>query len=197
MSDVVVLEELLVGEVPCGGVVDVGDDASWGGGECDDASGEEEGLVEVVGDEDDGSVLAGVFVEFTEEVLEEGAVDGVKGTEGFVHEEDGCGECECPCDGGALSHASGEFLGEASGGVGESDGGEVVIGECGEFASWAVGVGGLESEDEVFGGGHPGEEGVVLEDDGAVSVGSVDVVGVDGDVSCGWPFESGDESEEG
>lgn len=82
----------------------------------------------------------------------------------------GAGECESACDGDALSYAAGEFLGVAAGGVGESDGGEVVFGESGEFASGAVWVGGHEGdgaeEGEVAIGERGGGERQQGEDEG-------------------------------
>ena len=96
----------------------------FSGCEEDDALGEVEGLVEVVGDEEDG--LGDAVQEVAKHGLHLGAGDGVEGAEGLVHEEDGGVGGEGASEADALALASGELMGEAMGEAGgiESDGDE-------------------------------------------------------------------------
>jgi hypothetical protein len=83
----------------------VGDDGS--AIEKDDAVGEVEGFVEVVGDEQDG--LADAREKIAEHGLHFGAGEGIEGTEGFVHEEDCRIVGERASESNALALASGEL----------------------------------------------------------------------------------------
>ena len=110
-------------DVGVGGVEDfgggeVGDD--FAGVEEDDALGEVEGFVEVVGDEQDGFADAGEQV--AEHGLHLGAGEGIERAEGLVHEQDGGVGGEGAGEADALALASGELPGVAGAEFGEGRG---------------------------------------------------------------------------
>ena len=100
---------------------EVGDGAA--GVEQDNAVGEIEGFVEVVGDEQDGLVEA--LKEGAHHLLHFEAGEGVESAEGLVHEEDWRIGGESAGEAGTLALASGELAGIAVGEGGgiEADGG--------------------------------------------------------------------------
>ena len=95
-----------------------------------DAIGEVEGLVEIVGDEEDG--FAEVGQESAEHVLHLGAGEGVECAEGLVHQQDGGLGGKGAGEADALALSAGELVGKTVGkmvGI-EADGGEQFFG-CG------------------------------------------------------------------
>ena len=94
-------------------------DTAGVGIEHEDAVAEEDGFIEVVGDEDDGDV--DIFPDVEEVGLHLAAGLGIEGAEGFVHEEDAGLIGESAGDGDALFHAAGELLGVGGFEFGEAD----------------------------------------------------------------------------
>jgi hypothetical protein len=99
-----------------GADVGVGGVQDFGGGEVgdyfagfeeDDALGEVEGFVEVVGDEQDGFADAGEQV--AEHGLHLGAGEGIEGAEGLVHEQDAGIGGEGASEADALALSAGEL----------------------------------------------------------------------------------------
>ena len=79
----------------------------------DDAGSEEKSFAKIVGDEDDG--LAETASKGAEFALKLGAGDGIEGTEGFIHQENGRIGGKGAGDANALTLAAGKFAGAAVG----------------------------------------------------------------------------------
>ena len=158
--------------------------------------GEQDGLFDVVGDDEDGlggdGLLLPELEEFGAEVF--GSQD-VEGAEGLVHEEDfgldneGAGEAD------ALAHAAGELLGVGGLEAVEADGVEDLEGEA--AALGGLDATGFEGGFDVFEDGEPREEGEALEDDGDVDVSRGDGLAVPEDLAGGGGGEAGEHAHEG
>jgi hypothetical protein len=80
--------------------------------EDNDAVGEQDGLFNVVGDDEDGFCRNGLLLpEFEQLGAKILRGEDVEGGEGLVHEEDFGLDYEGACESDALAHAAGEFLG--------------------------------------------------------------------------------------
>ena len=173
--------------------VDVDDllDAGGAGVEDDDAVGELDGFVDVVGDEDDGLALGVPDAE--EFAAHDEAGDGVEGAEGLVEEEhvgvdgEGAGDFE------ALLHAAGELVGVGLFEAFEADHFYVIRDAFVSFGAREF----EEAEADVALHGEPGEDAALLEDEDAASVGAGDGFVVDADGSAGGGEEAGHGVEEG
>ena len=150
--------------------------------EEDDAVGEVEGFVEVVGDEEGGFAEAGE--EVAEGGLEFGAGDGVECAEGLVEEEDGGVRGEGAGEADALALTAGELPRVAGGEFGGDRGRRgsrlsetrAGLGVFGEF----------EGETGVAGDGHVGEEAGLLDDVAGGAAEADEARGVErGDVYAG------------
>ena len=158
------------------------------GSEDEDAVGEVDGLVEIVGDEENRDVDVTPDVEEVSLHLSAGL--GVERAEGLVHEEDAGLVCESAGDGDALLHAAGEFVRVGVFEFREAD-------EVDPFAGFGLGVeprfsADLEAEHDVAFDREPGEEGVTLEDHATVGAGAVDGVAVEEDLAIVREIETGD-----
>lgn len=131
-------------------------------------------------------------------VLKVRAGECVEGAEGFVEEEDFGLHGEGAGDADALFHAAGDFGGEFFERVAHVDEFEVLLRP---FAALGAGFGAPEDffdgEIDVFVNGEPGEQGVVLEDDGAVGAGGGVFLVIEDDAAGGGLGEAGDEVEDG
>jgi len=137
-----------------------GNDAA--GFEQDDARSEEQGLAQIVGDEDDS--LAQAMGEGAEFALELGAGDRVERAEGLVHQQNGRIGRKGAGNADALTLAAGEFAGAA---MGEFTG--IETDKLEHFLDAGGGAGGVPvfqsgDEGDIFCDGEMGEEAGVLDD---------------------------------
>jgi len=151
------------------------------GGEDDDAGREEDGFGDGVGDEDGGPVLA--VAEGEEFLVEVFAGELVEGAERFVEQEELRFEGEGAGEGDTHFFAAGELARVAVGERGdarerEKFGHASVPFGCGRVAK-------LEEGGGVLADGAPGEEGGVLEDEGALGRRGGGGVGGDEDLAGG------------
>src|SRR6185437_11049337 len=147
----------------------VGADVARIASEHDDAVGEEDGFLDVVGNEEDGLRGDGFFLpeleQFAAEVF---GGEYVERGKGFVHEEDfrlndeGAGEAD------ALTHTAGKFLGIGGFKTVEADGIENF--EAALAALLGRHTAGFQRRLDVFQNGEPGKESKALEDDGDVDL---------------------------
>ena len=150
--------------------------------EHDDAVGEEDGLFDVVGDDEDGlggnGFLAPELKQFAAQVL--GGED-VEGGEWLVHEEDFGLDDEGAGKADALLHAAGEFLGIGLLEAVEADGVEDF--QAAFAALEGVDAAGFERSLDVFKDGEPGKKREALKDDGDVGSAVADGLAVPEDIA--------------
>ena len=142
--------------------------------EDDDAVADGQGLVDVVGDEDDRA--AGRLPRLDQQALHGGAGLGVEGAERLVHADhagragQGAGELD------PLPHAAGELAGQPLGVPAQPDPRQPLVG-----AAPALGAADaleVERQLDVAPGGAPRQQRVVLEDQGPVGAGAGDLLAV-------------------
>ena len=172
---------------------DAGLDAAGAGGHDIEGVGEEDGFVDVMGDEEHGFTAG--FPDAEQELLHREAGLGVERAEGFVHQEDAGFHHQGAGDADALFHAARKLIGEGGFEVLQADAGEGLAGDGVAFgAREAFEAGG---EGDVLEHGEPGEEGGFLEHHGAVGTGFGDGVAEDADGSGGDLLEPGEDVEQG
>ena len=153
----------------------------------DDAPGEIDGLVDVVGDEHHGAALAAPGRE--ELVLQPHPRQGVERAERLVHQQDlgidriGAG------DGAALLHAAGQGLRQRVGESRETHEPDEMFGDATPLGPWLAGD--LEPELDVPAHREPGKQCILLEDDATLGAGSAHVLAVDQDAAGGGQREAG------
>ena len=160
-----------------------------------DAVGEQDGLVDVVGDHERG--LPGVADQAQHLVLQGAAGEGVERAEGLVHQEEGGLDGQGAGDADALLHAARELGRLAVGGVAQADEVEHLVGVVLDLGAGPVLVAAADGEGDVALGGEPGEQGVGLEDDGAVERRAGDLVAVHDDDAGVRRLEAGEDVEDG
>src|SRR5262249_32041457 len=149
------------GEVP--GTRDVyvqdGFDLAWARGHDDDAVGQVDGFVDLVGDEQDG--FAVVAPDAEELGLHDLARLGVQGGEGLVHEQDVRVDGERSGEVGALTHAAGQLVRIVTLEAAQANQADQRVGTGDRFAlGFALH---LQAEDDVVHDRAPREQGVLLE----------------------------------
>ena len=158
----------------------------------DDALGEDDGLLDVVGDEEAGLLL--LLPGLEQLGLELGARLGVKGAERLVHEQDLGVDRVGAGDGDALLHAARELLGVGLHEVLQLD--ELDVLER-DLLGLLVGLAlELEAKLDVLEDREPREEGVLLEDDAAVGAGARDLLAVHQDAALRGLLEATDDVQE-
>ena len=174
---------------------EIGADVAGIAAEDDDAVGEEDGFLDVVGDEEDGFGGDGLLLPELEELAAQvvGGED-VEGGERLVHEKDFRLDDERAGESDALAHAAGELAGIGGFESVEADGVEDL-----EAAAMALGgfhAAGLQRRLNVLEDGEPGEEGKALEDDGDVGLGVGDVLAMPEDRAGGRAGEAGKHAQQ-
>ncbi len=162
-----------------------------------DAVGEQHGLVDVMGDHDHR--VAEPAVDLHHRILQMGAGQGVERAERLVEQQDLRLHGQRPGNADALLHAAGDFRRALVLGMGHLHEVEIVHDPVVPFGAWSS----LPAEDLVDGeidvvvDGQPGQQRVVLEDDGAFRAGCIDLVVFEQDGAGGDPRQAGDQVEQG
>ncbi len=168
----------------------IGADVAGIAAEHDDAIGQQDGFLDVVGHDEDalgGHGLLGPELEqFAAQVF---GREHVEGGEGLVHEEHFGLDDESAGKADALLHAAGEFLGVCGLKAVEADGIEHV--HAAGAALFGIDAASLEWRFNVFKHGEPGKEREALEDDGDVDLGIGDGFLVPVDLAGGGTRKSG------
>src|SRR5690606_25782269 len=160
--------------------------------EDDDAVGELEGLVDIVGDEHDGLLM--VLADLEQEVLHAQPGERIERGEGLIEEEHIRLCSQATREPHALGHAAGELVRPGIGALAQPD--------LGEESRDAVGLRALalataRTERDVAGNGSPGQQPWLLEDDGTALVRDGNAATADGDLSADGLLQTGDQAQDG
>ena len=164
--------------------------------EDDDAVGQQHGLFDVVGDDEDGAgghgLLGPQLQQFAAQVL---GGEHVEGGEGLVHEEHFGLDHQGARKADALAHAAGKLLG--IGGFKAVQAHHVEHAHAALAALVRRHAAGLQRGLDVFKHGEPGKQGKALEHDGDVDLGLADGLSVPVDLAGGGPRQSGEHAQHG
>src|SRR5437899_470507 len=171
---------------------DLGLDAAGTGAHDDDAAAEENRLFDIMGDEQDGLLLA--FPDAEQHFLHQHTGLIIQRPERFVEQQDLGIVGERAGDRRALLHAAGELLRPVIPKAGQADPMDESIGD---LAAVRLGYPALaQAERDVFAHRQPREQRVRLKHHAAIGAGSRDLVPVQDDAAAGRPVKPGDDPQQ-
>src|SRR6185369_1475123 len=177
-----------VGQVDC----DLGLDAAGTGAHDDDAAAEENRLLDIMGDEQHGLLLA--FPDAEQHFLHQHTGLIIQRPERFVEQQDLGVVGKRTRNRRALLHAAGELLWPVVFEAGQADPLDESIRD---LAAIRLGYPALaQAERDVFAHGEPWEQRVRLKHHPAIRAGSRDFLPVQDDVAAGRPIEPGDDPQQ-
>src|SRR5260370_4711132 len=168
-------------------------DCTGSGAHYIDTFGQVKGLIDVVGDEQDGA--GGLIPDAQQELLHVGASLSIERAEGLVHENHLRAHSESSGDGHALLHAAGQRFRIHVGETAEADSFDQTLHR---FA--ALGFGNavnLHAVTDVIGDREPREGGVFLEHHAAIAAWARDRFSADQYFAAIGPIETGDDAQHG
>ena len=151
----------------------------------DDAVGQQDGLVDVVGDQDDR--LAFLGADPLELVLQLGARQGIERGQRLIEQKDVGARRQRPRHGDALAHAARQLRRPAVGGVAQPHHVDVALHPCGALGARCGLEHRIHGERNVGRHREPRHQRIGLEDDAAVGTGALHLPATDRDLAgIGW-----------